>query len=70
MLYPNPTHGRLTVPVAAGQLVQVLDLVGHQLKTVLLPPSGEVSVHELPAGTYLLRLSLDGQWRAFRFTKQ
>jgi hypothetical protein len=70
MLYPNPTHGRLTVPVAAGQLVQVLDLAGHQLKTVLLPPSGEVNVHELPAGTYLLRLSLDGQWRAFRFTKQ
>jgi hypothetical protein len=70
MLYPNPTHDRLVVPAAAGQQVQVLDLTGHQLQTALLPPSGEVSVQELPAGTYLLRVLLDGQWRVFRFTKQ
>jgi hypothetical protein len=70
ILYPNPTHDRLIVPAAAGQPVQVLDLAGHQLHAVLLPPSGELSVHELPAGTYLLRVLLDGQWHVSRFTKR
>jgi hypothetical protein len=70
MLYPNPTHDRLIVPVAAGQSVQVLDLAGHQLQTAFLPQSGEVNVQELPIGTYVLRVLLDDQWQAFRFTKQ
>lgn len=70
ILYPNPTHDRLIVPVAAGQPVQVLDLAGHQLHAIVLPPSGELSVHELPAGTYLLRVLLDGQWQVSRFTKR
>ncbi len=67
--YPNPTHSRLTVP-AARQQVQVLDLMGRLLQTVILPPSGELEVQDLSAGTYLLRVVLNGQWRTVRFTKQ
>lgn len=69
-LYPNPTCGRLVVPAAVGQQVQVLDLMGRLLHTSSLPPTGEIDVQDLPAGTYLLRTILDGQWRTFRFAKQ
>jgi hypothetical protein len=70
MLYPNPTRDRLIIPAAYGQQAQVLDLTGRQVQTVLLPPSGEMSVQELPAGTYLLRVIVEGQRRTLRFTKQ
>lgn len=68
-LYPNPTRDRLVVPTATGQQVQVLDVTGRLLQTIALPPSGEVNVVALPAGTYLLRTVIDEQWRTFRFNK-
>ena len=57
--YPNPTPDALTLlgPVAlAGQPVQVLDLSGRLLRQVALPASGQLSLAELPGGTYLVRL--------------
>jgi hypothetical protein len=69
-LYPNPAHDRLVIPAAVNQAVEVLDLAGRSLQTTVLPPSGELMVSELPAGTYLVRIVYDGQWRTFRFNKQ
>ena len=67
VLYPNPAHDQLVVPAPAGTSVQVLDLTGRVLLTISLPPSGEVRVAELPAGTYLMRM---GEGRVLRFSKQ
>ncbi|AMR26744.1 hypothetical protein A0257_06220 [Hymenobacter psoromatis] len=67
-LYPNPARDRLVVPAPAGTQVRVLDLTGRVLQTGFLPPSGEVSVASLPAGTYLLRLSEGAQ--TLRFSKE
>jgi len=68
VLYPNPARDRLVVPAPAGTQVRVLDLMGRVLQTVALPPSGEVSVASLPAGTYLLQLSEGAQ--TLRFNKE
>jgi hypothetical protein len=69
-LYPNPAHTYLTVAAAAGEAVQVIDLAGRVLQATTLPASGQLSVEALPAGTYLLRVSLAGQPRVLRFTKE
>ena len=69
-LYPNPAHAYLTVVAAAGEEAQVIDLAGRVLQTTTLPTSGQLSVESLPAGTYLLRVSLGGQPRTLRFTKE
>ncbi|MGI4736003.1 MAG: T9SS type A sorting domain-containing protein [Janthinobacterium lividum] len=68
-LYPNPAHDQLTIAAAAGLEVQVCDLTGRVLQTTILPTSGKLSMAALPAGTYLLRVSVGGQRRALRFTK-
>ncbi|MBJ6146211.1 T9SS type A sorting domain-containing protein [Hymenobacter sp. BT559] len=68
--YPNPTYDYLTIANSAGEQIQVTDLTGRVLQTSTLPASGKVSVQALPAGTYLLRLSLGGQPHTLRFTKQ
>lgn len=69
-LYPNPTHDYLTVPSAAGQVVQVFDLAGHLVQAVTISAAGQLSVSTLPAGTYLLRMVLPEQTRTLRFTKE
>lgn len=69
-LYPNPTHDYLTVPSAAGQLVQVFDLAGHLMQTATISAAGQLSVSALPAGTYLLHVVLPEQARTLRFTKE
>ena len=68
VLYPNPARDRLVVPAAAGTQVRVLDLTGRMLQTVVLPPSGEVNVASLPAGSYLLKLGEGAQ--TLRFNKE
>ncbi len=68
VLYPNPARDRLVVPAPAGTQVYVLDLMGRVLQTIALPPSGEVSVASLPAGTYWLRLGEGAQ--PLRFSKE
>lgn len=65
--YPNPAHERLTVPAPAATLVQVLDLTGRVLLTNSLPPSGELTLAGLSAGTYLLRTA---EGRVWRFSKE
>lgn len=68
ILYPNPTHDRLVVPAPAGTHVRVLDLTGRLLQTIALPPSGEVSVANLPAGSYLLQVGEEAH--RLRFSKE
>jgi hypothetical protein len=68
--FPNPTHDRLTIALAAGQTVQIFDLAGYLVQTVTLPASGQLDVSALPAGTYLLRVALLEQATTFRFTKE
>ena len=69
-LYPNPAHDRLTVPAPAGTPVRVLDLLGRVVLTLALPPSGEVSVAALPAGSYVLQTGEDAQAQRFKFSKE
>jgi hypothetical protein len=68
-LYPNPTHDYLTIPAAAGQAVQVVDLVGRLVQAATLSASGQCNVAALPAGIYLLRVVLSEQAYTLRFTK-
>jgi hypothetical protein len=68
-LYPNPAHSQLTVASAAGQEAQVCDLAGRLRLATTLPASGKLSLDTLPPGTYLLRVTLGGQTRTIRFTK-
>jgi hypothetical protein len=69
-LYPNPTQDQLTISLAAGQTVQVFDLAGYLVQTATLSASGQLNVCALPAGTYMLRVSLPEQVRTLRFTKE
>ncbi|RZK24021.1 MAG: T9SS type A sorting domain-containing protein [Hymenobacter sp.] len=70
VLYPNPAHGYLALPAAAGEAIQLLNLIGQVIQTAILPASGELSIEALPAGTYLLRTLLNGQPHVLRFTKE
>jgi hypothetical protein len=68
-LYPNPAHDELTLPLT-GEPVQVLDLAGRVLQATTLPASGKLSIATLQPGTYLLRVTLNGQPYMLRFTKE
>lgn len=69
-LYPNPARDRLTVPAPAGTPVRVLDLLGRVVLALALPPSGEVSVAALPAGSYVLQTGEGAAAQRFKFSKE
>ena len=58
-IYPNPSHGEVTIVVNQPSTVSVTDLVGREI----VPPTAvndRLSMANLPAGVYLLRVSTDG----------
>ncbi|MVN74808.1 T9SS type A sorting domain-containing protein [Hymenobacter sp. HMF4947] len=62
-LYPNPVQDMLTISLptgsVAGHTAELRDLLGRSVRTAAtLPPSGQLSLAGLAAGTYLL--TLDG----------
>jgi len=57
--YPNPTSGKLTISLPQEQVatvvkVRVTDLSGREVKTLMLPATGEIDLSALQAGTYLI----------------
>ena len=54
--YPNPTTDLLTVPGAAGQVVEVTDALGRSVRRATPDANGQLSLGELPTGVYLLRV--------------
>jgi hypothetical protein len=72
-VFPNPTSGwaKLKTDLHATLEVVLTDLLGRHLFTQSATLSGEViDLQPLPAGTYLLRVSREGQLlRIFRIQK-
>lgn len=60
-LYPNPAQDVLTVRLAGksslNETAQLLDLAGRVVRTATLSASGELTVGDLPAGVYVLRVA-------------
>ena len=54
--YPNPTTDLLTVPGAAGQVVEVTDALGRSVRRATPDANGQLSLGELPTGVYLLHV--------------
>lgn len=53
LVYPNPTHDVLMIQGVEAQALRVYDMQGHLLKT---EQGKQVSVSDLPDGTYLLQV--------------
>lgn len=70
-VYPNPFHDVITITGAKGlQKILVRDFSGRILRTVA-GNTAEISLKELPAGTYLLELQdQDAARRTFRIIKK
>ena len=63
LIYPNPTQDMLYIQGIEAQTLRVYDLYGHALQTT---HGTEVSVSNLPVGTYLLQIGT----QVVRFIKQ
>ena len=63
VVYPNPTQEKLYVLGAEAQILRVYDLQG---RVVIVGEGTEVSVGNLPTGTYLLQIGT----QVVRFIKQ
>ncbi len=75
VLLPNPVSTILYLRVPAGKnggkLATLYDLAGRELRQITTNGNlTEISVAELPAGTYLLRFELEGEMRVERFVKR
>lgn len=63
MIYPNPTHDILCINGIESQTLRIFDMQGRLLQTSM---GTQVTVSELPAGTYLLQIGI----QVVRFIKQ
>lgn len=60
-VFPNPAHDNVTITVPETSDVSLLDMAGRLMVTVRLSKgSNQISVADLPAGLYILRVS-DGE---------
>lgn len=71
-LYPNPATGRLYIDgLAEGSGIRITDLAGKIWQQVMTPQSAGIDVSELPAGQYMLEISLNGvQQGVYKFVRQ
>ena len=78
-IYPNPVDDELFVRIASaeGGTVTIIDLLGNEVGRASFGPGDgqqtrqvRVSVAELPAGVYFVRLELGARTQILRFTKQ
>jgi hypothetical protein len=72
-VYPNPTNGQLTLDLGSAIVdnVSVMDILGNTL--IDFKPSGQLSAINLEGyanGTYFIRISLQGEMKMIRVTKQ
>ena len=66
-LFPNPTSGDLTIhfdgPVARTCQLQLMDLLGRSVKTLILNTGEQgitFSLNELPPGLYMVKMMREG----------
>ena len=73
-LFPNPANEQLTVLWQQDGDEQVpamiFDLIGRQVKALLLSPGEEISLEQLPAGAYLLRLQFPDKVEVLEFIRR
>lgn len=72
LVYPNPAKDRLTIRhgLPHGQWLVITDISGRQvLRKRTETPQTIINISSLAPGTYLLRLTVEGQMRTVRFTK-
>lgn len=73
-IYPNPATDKLTIESAApNSTVHIFDIAGrlHQTATIRNNGTNTISIANLPAGQYLLKLSLAGEAGSLhKFIKQ
>jgi hypothetical protein len=72
-VYPNPTNGQLTLDLGnvTAENVSVMDVLGNTL--IDFKPSGQLSAINLEGyanGTYFIRISMQGEMKMIRVTKQ
>ncbi|MGI4865090.1 MAG: T9SS type A sorting domain-containing protein [Janthinobacterium lividum] len=60
-LYPNPAQDIVTIRLAGvtplNETAELLDLTGRVVRAMPLSASGELPVHDLPTGVYVLRVA-------------
>jgi hypothetical protein len=65
LLYPNPTSGELNINLPGIRLerVEIVDITGRSVRTVIAPSTTQIDVSGLAAGPYRLRASYEArQW--------
>ncbi|MEM8893987.1 MAG: T9SS type A sorting domain-containing protein [Bacteroidota bacterium] len=61
-IFPNPTHGRITVQSRGFESITLLNIAGQELHKIDRPSANEViSLSGLPSGMYLVKLNLGQQ---------
>ena len=73
-VFPNPTDDLLTIKISAAELetisFQVLDNAGKKITSgIFQAPQTDISLRELPAGTYHILLKTKQELRAFKVIK-
>jgi hypothetical protein len=70
--YPNPATDVVTVSNASlsGQAVSIRDLMGREVRRTTVAADGQVSLRDLPAGTYLLQVRDGAALTTRRIVKQ
>ncbi len=65
-VYPNPTHGLVYVSEQFDSAI-LTNIVGQQIRTV--QNSNSLLLSDLPAGTYVLQVIIDGKSKSFKIQK-
>ena len=70
-IYPNPTHGLITIQAPQMQRLTLFDIYGHSLiSTTPKSPTTTIDLSPLPQGIYLLRLQSTNSITSHRIIKQ
>lgn len=70
-LYPVPAVNEITIAGLEGiAKIDIISSVGGVVKTVFIENSASISVNELPAGLYLLQITINDQVLVKKFTKK
>ena len=60
IIYPNPTVDVVNIETSKEvEIIRLYDLSGRQL--MMIEGSNQISVNELPAGTYLMQIKLENE---------
>lgn len=70
LMSPNPTVGPVHFPFGEEVALQVFDMAGQQIKSVLLQPGQPLDLSNLPAGIYHLRARDPEGWYSGKIVKE